>query len=81
MDFSKQTRKNPTLVNPGKFKIKKEIIDPVILKKENSKKLNLFVGIGFFLFLIFFLWNCKYGIFKSENSPEPYSLIYNVNSV
>jgi hypothetical protein len=82
MDFSKQTKKAPTLVNPDKFKIKKsKHLDPLVLKKENSKKLNLFIGIGFVLFLIFFLWNCKYGIFKSETEPEPFNLVYNINSV
>jgi hypothetical protein len=79
MDFSKQTKKTPTLVNPDNFNLKK--VKQIDLKKENSKKLNLFVGIGFVLFLVFFLWNCKYGIFKGECSPEPYSLVYNINSV
>ena len=83
MEFAKETRKPPTLVNPDKFKIKKpKVLDPEIIKKNNSKKLNIFVGVGFVLFLIFFLWNCKYGFFKAkEQSPEPFSIVYNMNSV
>jgi hypothetical protein len=83
MEFSKQTHKVPTLVNPKNFKpIKPKIIDPVIIKKNNSDKLNLYLGIGFVLFMIFFLWNCKYGIFRGDQkSPEPFSLVYNLNSV
>ena len=77
-----ETRKVPVLVNPENFKIKKLKIDPIEIKKENSKKLNLFLGIGFVLFTIFFLWNCKYGIFKGQQeSPEPYSVVYNINYV
>lgn len=77
-----ETKKTPVLVNPENFKSVKIKIDPVLQKKENSKKLNLFLGIGFVLFMIFFLWNCKYGIFKGQQeSPEPYSVIYNINSV
>jgi hypothetical protein len=82
MEFSKQTRKTPVLVNPENFKIKKVKIDPLDVKKSNSKKLNLIVFVSFVLFLIFFLWNCKYGCFKGEDkSPEPFSLVYNLNSV
>lgn len=83
MEFSKETRKTPTLVNSQNFKIKKpKIVDPEIIKKSNSKKLNIFLGVGFVLFLIFFLWNCKYGFLKGqEESPEPFSIVYNMNSV
>ena len=77
-----ETRQSPVLVNPENFKIKKVKIDLLEIKKKNSKKLNIFLGIGFVLFMIFFLWNCKYGFFKGqEESPEPYSIIYNINSV
>lgn len=74
-----ETKRSPVLVNPENFKSVKIKIDSF---KENSKKLNLFLGIGFVLFTIFFLWNCKYGIFKGQQeSPEPYSVVYNINSV
>jgi hypothetical protein len=74
-----ETKRSPVLVNPENFKSVKIKIDSF---KENSKKLNLFLGIGFVLFTIFFLWNCKYGMFKGQQeSPEPYSVVYNINSV
>jgi hypothetical protein len=79
MDFLKETKRSPTLVNPNNFKIPKKVVSSF---KENSKRLNIYLGISFVLFLIFFLWNCKYGIFKgTESSPEPFSILYNVGSV
>ena len=79
MNYSNLSKKPPSLVNPENFKVK--TVDPEVIKKSNSKKLNLILGIGFILFLAFFLWNCKYGFFKGNVNPEPFSLVYNVNSV
>jgi hypothetical protein len=83
MDFAKETRKIPSLVNPQNFKpIKPKVIDPQIIKQSNSKKLNIFLAIFFVLFLFFFFWNCKYGFLKGEEkNPEPFSIVYNLNSV
>lgn len=47
---------------------------------EPSKKmdLNQILLIGFCIFFIFFLFNCKYGIFKSEGMDFQ-NLAYNLN--
>ena len=77
MEFAKETRKTPTLVNPDKFKIKKpKVLDPEIIKKNNSKKLNIFVGVGFVLFLIFFLWNWRQVSNKFIQYYIKYKIIY-----
>jgi hypothetical protein len=72
-----ETTKVPTLVNPKNFKK-----TPIIEKPQGIKKLNLYLLIGFIVFLIFFLWNCKYGFLKApEDSPEAFSIVYNLGSV
>ena len=53
----------PKLTNPGYFKPKIEII-----KTKNKFSLNKILLILFTIFTIFFLYNCKYGIFKNDES-------------
>ena len=84
--------KVPRLVNPENFKnIIEKISKPVKtesfaeIKLENIKpvkwNLNKILLILFALFTVFFLYNCKYGMFKCvSNEPMPYSLVYN-NSI
>ena len=68
----------PKLVNPKNF-------EPVIInelptsKIQKSKKLNIILFVLFILFTFFFLYNCKYGIFKSiPSEPMPFSMVYNL---
>ena len=44
-------------------------------KTINSKYLNVFLLIFFITFIIFFLFNCKYGMFKIIEQVIPYSLV------
>jgi ABC-type uncharacterized transport system permease subunit len=76
--MDKQTLQSPKLVNPKNFKISipKEV--PEIIKKSNSWYLNVFLIILFLIFTLFFLYNCKFGMFKTiGDEPMPYSLVYN----
>ena len=78
MEFSKETIKVPSLVNSKKFpNVVKKVINS---KKTNSWYLNIFLIIGFVLFIAFFLYNCKYGCFKVDSQePLPYSLVYKLS--
>ena len=69
--MDKETLKIPSLVNSDNF-------NKINLIKSNFKwNLNKILLILFVLFLIFFLYNCKYGMFRSmESEPIPYSLVY-----
>lgn len=58
----------PKLVDPLKFQVPEKISLPK--KKLNLNKILL---IGFIIFSIFFLYNCKYGIFK-YNQDNLYTL-------
>jgi hypothetical protein len=73
MEFIKETKKKPKLTY---FKPVPKIKEPIKLTnpiKENTKwNLNIIILICFILFLIFFLYNCKYGMFKSMYI-EPYA--------
>ena len=63
----------PKLVNKAHFKIEK-INVPVSSKKFNSFYLNILLLILFIGFFIFFLINCKYGMFKSlDIDPVPFT--------
>ena len=66
----------PKLVNPENFI---EVLQPEIKIKNKMKwNLNKILLILFAIFLVFFLYNCKYGMFKGpDNEPSPYSLGYN----
>ena len=73
MDFIKETKKTPHLV-----KLPKVVKIPEVPNKKFN--LNLILLVGFVLFLIFFLYNCKYGCFKIDNdNPVGYSLHYNLS--
>ena len=62
----------PRLVDPGRFIIKD-------IPKQNVKlSLNKTILILFCIFMIFFLWNCKYGIFRSLEDPLTQSLVYSL---
>lgn len=84
MDLIKETKTIPGLVNLDNFKkIEKVTLPEKISLPEihATKKFNLnkILLIGFVLFMIFFFYNCKYGIFKSvQDEPVPYSLVYNL---
>ena len=61
----------PSLVDPKYFEKVVEKTPTILPKKVN---LNVILLIIFVLFTAFFLYNCKYGYFKTENYVEPYSL-------
>ena len=67
----------PKLVNAENFKVQPQqsIKMP---KREAEWYLNISLLVGFVLFLIFFLYNCKYGMFKAEDVGF---VPYNFNSV
>ena len=74
---NKETVRVPKLVKRGKMKKIVHKID----KESNSWYLNIFLIITFIIFMIFFLYNCKDGLFKSmdtDSVPTPYSndLVY-----
>ena len=77
--MDKQTSQSPKLVNPKYFKVPHESVQIIPeIKRSNSWYLNVFLIIIFLIILVFFLYNCKYGMFKSmENEPLPYSIVYN----
>jgi hypothetical protein len=76
MDFIKESKGTPSLVNPQNFKVEIPKGPPV------KWNLNVILIIFFILFLAFFLYNCKYGCFKIESGePTPHNLVYNLNSV
>ena len=78
--FAKETRKVPNLVNPENFKFKNpKPIAPEVVFKNNSRKLNIFLSIGFVVFILFFIICSKYGILQNDSSPEGYS--YQLSSV
>jgi hypothetical protein len=65
-----ETKTIPRLVDPGNFKI---TAPPVKVKKWNLNKILLVL---FILFMVFFLFSCKYGMFKNiQNEPIPYTII------
>ena len=78
--MNKESTVIPKLVNSQNFKIKQpKIINPKIVFKNNSWYLNLSLIIIFIVFLVFFLYNCKSGMFSGNfDEPEPYSLAYNL---
>ena len=75
--MDRETLKKPNLVNPVNFEIKVPKKVPEISKETRSMYVNIGLFVMFLLFLAFFLYNCKYGCFKVEDSePLPYSLSY-----
>jgi hypothetical protein len=78
MEFIKESKTIPSLVNPQNFKV--EIPKEIPKGPPVKWNLNLVLIICFILFLAFFLYNCKYGCFKVESQePLPYSLVYNLS--
>ena len=80
MEFVKESKTTPSLVNPQNFKkavkIPKEVTNEVPVKWN----LNVILIIFFILFLAFFLYNCKYGCFKVDSEePLPHNLVYNLS--
>jgi hypothetical protein len=61
----------PKLVDPSNFNKINKINLNLPKKKFDINKILL---IGFILFTIFFLYNCKYGIFKYDDPVLPYKL-------
>jgi hypothetical protein len=87
MEKLSKLEKVPKLVNPENFKnpLPKVEVPEIVQKVQkvtNAKwNLNKILLIGFLIFMLFFLYNCKYGMFKCVSSePIPYSLVYN-NSI
>jgi hypothetical protein len=67
--MNKETTKIPKLVNLENFKIK----EPEIKKPMDINVIILLVFLGFF---VFFLLNCRSGLFKNiDMDPIPYSMI------
>jgi hypothetical protein len=86
--MNRETIKQPKLVDNIHFK--QEVITPKVAKAVAPKgptvipklsisdnfKLNVIILLVFFAFVIFFLINCKDGIFKNiEFDPLPYSIV------
>ena len=73
---NRETVRAPKLVKHKKFKAETFKVD----KASNSWYLNVLLITFFFIFLTFFLMNCKDGFFKTIDSeiPIPYSsdLVY-----
>jgi len=55
----------PQLVDLSKFKSKVLKTEQVLKKKKWN--INKILLVGFLLFTIFFLYNCKYGIFRIKD--------------
>jgi len=75
MDFIKETKRAPKLTGIEN-NIVKDVSPPkpkfVNLEKPTKWNLNGILLIFFILFGIFFLYNCKYGMFKTIDI-EPYA--------
>jgi hypothetical protein len=54
---------NNHLVNPEYF------TRPLVPKKIKWWNINIILLITFVVFMVFFLYNCKYGYFKLEEGP------------
>jgi hypothetical protein len=78
MELMKETKRMPRLTE---FKVQPTVVKkPIKLIKEIKEvkwSLNGVILICFVVFLIFFLYNCKYGMFKTVDL-EPYA--FNVGS-
>ena len=69
--MNKETIKTPKLVNQEYFKIKDPQVKNIIKFDINVVILIIFLG-----FFVFFLLNCRSGIFKNiDLDPVPYSMI------
>ena len=93
--MNRETSRIPKLVDESYFKVpevvpkvKKSVtfqtisksIPPITNNKaRNSLILNLTIVLIFIGFFIFFLYNCKYGMFKNiEIDPVPYSIVSSI---
>ena len=79
MNYIKETKRRPRLTsmeNVPKVEINKppKIETPKVEIDTTPKKwnLNIILLVGFIVFLIFFLYNCKYGFFQKLDI-EPYA--------
>ena len=76
--MERETLKRPKLVNPENFNV---TLPEQKVKIDVKWNLNKILLILFGIFLVFFLYNCKYGIFKDiQTEPVPYSLVYNLKN-
>lgn len=74
--FGEYTRQVPQLVDIAK--LKSNTLTPndnVFFKKKKKWSINKILLVGFLIFTVFFLYNCRYGIFKPK---DPYVLPYTV---
>jgi len=82
MDFIRESKRRPKLTSEltnelVKLKPKPSLSAPPVtpppVKQVNVKwNLNGILIVGFIVFLIFFLYNCKYGFFQTADL-EPYA--------
>lgn len=73
LKFIKESIKQPRLTNIPIPEIAKKIIQP--LTKVVKWNLNNILIILFVLFTVFFLYNCKYGMFRSiDQDVYPFSI-------
>ena len=75
MDFIRESKKRPKLTS--ELNVTAEVIKPKILSTAPPLKpvkwnLNVLLIIGFIIFMVFFLYNCKYGFFHTTEL-EPYA--------
>jgi hypothetical protein len=71
-NFIRTTHQQPKLTN---FNLKNKVqVEGVVPVPKTVKKWNLnkILFISFVLFTIFFLYNCRYGIFKSTETHNVY---------
>lgn len=72
---SEYTRQAPLLVDLSKFKAGNGTEIQLFPKKKRKWSINKILLVGFAIFTIFFLYNCRYGIFKQkEPSVVPYTV-------
>ena len=65
----------PKLTDPKLLQSLKKVVVSKVTKESVSGYLNTILLVGFVIFSIFFLLNCKAGVFKSiDIDPVPFNL-------
>ena len=60
------TKQIPQLVDLSKFKTK--LLKPEQVFSKTKWNINKILLVGFIVFSVFFLYNCRYGIFRSKEN-------------
>ncbi len=73
--YSEFTRQIPQLTN-----LTKQPVQPVLYKKRKWN-INKILLVGFLIFTIFFLYNCRYGMFRvKQENVVPYTVSVSQNN-